>query len=308
MLSLILAAILTAAPVETPVALPSTPAALHGTLLTPDSPPRAVAVIIAGSGPTDRDGNSPRFGITAQPYRLLAQRLAADGIATLRFDKRAIGESAAAGPAEADLRFDAYAEDARAWAAEAAARTGLPCAWLIGHSEGSLVTLAAVRRPDDHICGVISLSGAGRTAGAVLRQQLATLPEPLHGQAFAALAELEAGRTLADTPPQLAALFRPSVQAYLISWLALDPAGLAAAYRGPLLIVQGTTDLQVTVEDARALAAARPDATLVLLDGVNHVLKFAPADPAANAATYRDPSLPLAPGVAEAVSGFILSH
>lgn len=306
MLSLALALLI--APVETPVVLPAQPAPLHGTLLKPDGPVRAVAVILPGSGPTDRDGNSPQFGLSAQPYRLLAEGLVADGIATLRIDKRGIGESAGAGPAEADLRFDAYAEDARAWAARAAEEAGLPCAWLIGHSEGSLVALAAVRTPDDRICGVVSLSGAGRPAGVVLREQLANLPEPVHAQAFAALAELEAGRTVADTPPALASLFRPSVQPYLISWLTLDPAALAAAYRGPLLIVQGTTDLQVTVADAQALAAARPDARLVLLDGVNHVLKIAPMERGANVATYRDPSLPLAPGVVEAVSGFILGR
>jgi pimeloyl-ACP methyl ester carboxylesterase len=310
MLTLLLAGALSIAAVEAPtateVALPAQPAPLHGTLLTPVNP-TAVAVIIPGSGPTDRDGNSP-LGVSAGTYRLLAEGLAAQGIATLRIDKRGIGESAAAMTGEADLRFDTYAADARAWAAEAATRSGKPCAWLIGHSEGSLVALQAVQTPDDKICGVISLSGAGRPAGVVLREQMANVPEPLKTQAFAVIAELEAGRTVADTPPQLAALFRPSVQPYLISWLPLDPAKLATAYRAPLFIGQGTTDLQVKMTDAQALAAARPDATLIPFEGVNHVLKTAPADPLGNAATYRDPSLPLAPGIVEAVAGFIKAH
>jgi alpha-beta hydrolase superfamily lysophospholipase len=309
MLAIALAtALIAPGPVSTPISIPSEPAPLHGTLLQPEGDTSAAAVILPGSGPTNRDGDSPQFGIVAGTYRLLAEALAAHGIATVRIDKRAIGESAAAGLDERALTFDQYAADARAWAAEAASRTGRPCAWLIGHSEGSLVALAAVRELDDRICGVISLSGLGRPAADGLRDQLANAPEPLRAEAVHALAELEAGRTVDGVSPSLAGLFRPSVQPYLISWFALDPAAIARAYAGPLMIVQGTTDLQVSVADADALAAARPDARLLILEGVNHVLKVAPAEPAANMAAYRDPALPLAPGLADAVSGFILGR
>lgn len=305
MLSLILAALY--GPVSTPVTLPSGPAPMHGTLLAPEGEARAVAVILPGSGPTDRDGNSP-LGVSASTYRLLAEGLAEQGVATVRIDKRGIGESAVAGVAESDLRFDHYVADARAWAAEAAARADKPCAWLIGHSEGALIALAATQEADDKICGLVLLSGAGRRARVVLEEQLGAIAEPLRGQAYAALAELELGRTVPEPPAGLQALFRPSVQPYLISWFALDPAALIAAYDGPILIGQGTTDLQITVADARALAAAQPEAKLVLWEGANHVLKAAPADRAANAATYRDPSLALAPGIVDDVAGFILTR
>lgn len=304
MLSLILAALLPD-PVATPVVLPSAPTPLHGTLLTPETT-RAVAVILPGSGPTDRDGNSP-LGVSAGSYRLLAEGLAEHGVATIRADKRGVAGSAAAAAAEADLRFTHMAGDARDWVAEAVARTGRPCAWLIGHSEGALVALAAVEQGNDKVCGLVLLSGAGRPARVVLEEQLGPqLPEPMRTQAFHALAELEAGRLVADTPPALAALLRPSVQPYLISWLRLDPAALIAAWDGPVMIGQGTTDLQTTEADALALAAAQPAARLVLWEGVNHLLKLAPADRAANAATYGDPSLPLAPGVVDDIAGFIL--
>ena len=305
MFSLILAAALLSDPVSTPVTLPSEPAPLHGTLLTPSAGTRAAALIIAGSGPTDRDGNSG-LGVSASSYRLLAEGLAVHGVATVRNDKRGVGQSAAALTSEAELVFTDYGDDARAWAAETARLTGQPCAWLIGHSEGALVALTAAAGGDDAVCGLVLLSGAGRPIGAVLREQLATAPEPLLGQALAILAELEAGRPVAEVPPQLAAFFRPSVQPYMISWLPLDPAALVAAYDGPVMIGQGTTDIQVGLPDAQAMAAARPDARLVVWEGVNHLLKIAPADRAANAATYRDPTLPLAPGVVEDVAAFIL--
>lgn len=304
MLILAIAALIAVAPEATPVTLPSEPAPLHGTLLTPEGQTRSAAVILPGSGPTDRDGNQAQ--IRASTYRLLAEALAGRGVATVRIDKRGIGDSAAAGTSEADLRFDTYATDAGRWAAETARLTGQPCVWLIGHSEGALVALAAVRDGNEAVCGLVLLSGAGRPAAAVLREQLAALPEALKTPAFAALSELEAGRTT-EGPPELAALFRPSVQPYLISWFALDPAALVAAYDRPVLIGQGTTDIQVGVADAQAMAAAQPRAKLVLWDGVNHVLKTAPADRAGNIATYLNPELPLAPGVAEAVADFILT-
>jgi len=303
MLTLALAAALLAEPTAIAVTLPSEPAPLHGTLLTPDGQTRAVAVIIAGSGPTDRDGNSP-IGVAGATYRLLAEGLVERGIATVRYDKRGIAQSAPAATAEADLRFDHMAEDARGWARLATETTGQPCAWLIGHSEGALVAQVAANGTDG-ICGLVLLSGAGRPAGTVIREQLAPVPEPLKTQAFAALAELEAGRTT-EGPPALAALFRPSVQPYLISWLPLDPAALLAGYDGRVLIGQGSTDIQTGPADAQALAAAQPNARLVTWDGVNHLLKIAPADRAANAATYADPSLPLAPGVVDSVADFIL--
>lgn len=303
MLILALALALLAEPTATPVTLPSEPAPLHGTMLTPDGPTRTVAVILAGSGPTDRDGNSP-MGVTASTYRLLAEGLAERGIATVRYDKRGIAQSAAAATAEADLRFDHMAEDARGWARMATETTGQPCAWLIGHSEGALVAQVAANGTEG-ICGLVLLSGAGRPAGVVIREQLATVPEPLKTQAFEALAELEAGRTT-EGPPALAALFRPSVQPYLISWLPLDPAALLADYDGPVLVGQGATDIQTGTADAQALATAQPNARLVTWDGVNHVLKIAPIDRAANIATYGDAALPLAPGVVDSVADFIL--
>lgn len=285
---------------------------LHGTLLAPAAPAAGAepVLILAGSGPTDRDGNNP-LGVRAAPYRLLAEALAGRGITTLRVDKRGIAASAAAMPSEADLRVQAYAEDARAWAAALRERTGARCVWLLGHSEGTLHALLAAERPDG-LCGLILISPVGRKLGDILREQLQSNPAnaPILPDALRILAELEAGRAVPGegVPQVLMPLFRPSVQPFLMSMLAADPAALAAAYGGPILVVEGTTDLQTTVADAEHLAAARPGITLRLIEGMNHVLKTAPADRAGNMATYADPNLPLAPGVAEAVGDFILAH
>jgi pimeloyl-ACP methyl ester carboxylesterase len=297
-----------AAPVETFVEIPGGPAPLKGTLLKPEGVSRPpVVVILPGSGPTDRDGNNP-LGVKGATYRLLAEGLAQQGVASLRMDKRGMFAS---GPAAADpnrVFIEVLADDANAWAAKAMAETGAPCAWLAGHSEGSLVALAAARK-GKNLCGLILLSGAGRPLGTILREQLNANPAnaPILPQALAAIDELEAGRHVDATAlhPGLQPLFRAEVQDFLIGEMALDPAKLIAGYGGPVLILQGSTDIQISVADARLLKAAQPRASLVILEGVNHVLKLAPADRAANVATYSDPSLPLAPEVAPAIARFI---
>lgn len=305
MLNLIATALILAGPTETQVTLASTPAPLHGTLLQPEGPSVATAVIIPGSGPTDRDGNNP-LGTRNSSLKQLAEGLAAQGIATVRIDKRGIAASRAAGSNEAELTFDQLAQDAGEWADFAAQQTGAPCAWLIGHSEGALVAQSAAIG-DEKICGLILLSGAGRPAGLVIREQLqGQLPEPLKTEAEATLSELEAGRTVANPPAALAMLFRPSVQPYLISWLSRDPSELAKNYAGPIFIGQGTTDIQTSVADAQALSAAQPNAQLKLWEGINHVLTEAPAEPAANIATYTNVNAKIAPQVVEDVADFIL--
>jgi len=281
-------------------------APLYGTLLTPDgAKPGPAVLLIAGSGPTDRDGNSSIGGVKPANLKLIAEGLAAHGIASLRYDKRGVGESRPAMVAESDLRFGTYVDDAADFAKFLQTQPGVTCVILAGHSEGALIAPLAAQKVK--ACGVISIAGSGRPIGVVLREQLAASgasPEQL-AQANAILVELEHGREVADIPPAGMALFRPSVQPYMISWLPIDPAAVLKTVQAPVLILQGETDIQVSVKDARLLAAARPDASLTILPGVNHILKVAPIDRAANIATYGDPNLPLAPGVMAAIDGFV---
>lgn len=289
---------------EQDVSIPGGKAPLYGTLLMPEAPGTVPAVLLLpGSGPTDRDGNAAALGVTPGTYKLIAEGLAAHGIASLRIDKRGIGESAAAMAGEADLRFDTYVDDAVAWGRFLKAQPHVGCTFILGHSEGALIgALAAAKLP---VCGFISVSGTAQKAGDVILRQTGNAPPAVAAQIRQNVADLEQGKTVADVPPQLMALFRPSVQPYLISWFKVDPQAAIAAVKAPVLVMQGTTDLQVRVEDGKLLAAAHPGSTFILLENTNHVLKTAPADRAANIATYADPALPLAPGVMPALIAFI---
>jgi pimeloyl-ACP methyl ester carboxylesterase len=295
-------------PSETPVEAPGPLGPLKATLAMPAGKPRAAMVIIPGSGPTDRDGNSP-LGIKAQPYKLLADGLRARGIASVRIDKRGMFASAGAVADGNRVTIADYVADVRQWVKAAKARTGLPCIWILGHSEGGLVALAAAQGATD-VCGLVLVASPGRPVGEVLRGQLKANPgnASLMGQVNRAIDELEAGRKI-DTSamdPALLPLFAPQVQDYLLSLFSYDPAKLAASVSMPMLILRGTSDLQTEEEDADRLAASARHGRLVVLPGVNHVLKAVPVtDRQANIASYSDPSLPLAPGVVEAIAAFV---
>ena len=289
-----------------PMTAPGPKGPLAGTFVDAgkDAP---VVVIIPGSGPTDRDGNNP-LGITAAPYRLLADALAAQGVSSLRADKRGLFGSKTAIADPNAVTINDYATDAHQWARVLRNRTGAKCVWLLGHSEGVLVALVAAQDERD-LCGVVLVSGAGRKLSDVIREQLRSNPAnaPVLDSAMAALDALDRGQhvDVTNMNPALLPLFRPQVQDYLIDTFRLDPTKLAASLKLPILIVQGERDLQVSPADARALAAAQPKAKLVLLPEMNHVLKDVGSDDrAANLATYADPSLPVDSGAVDAIAAF----
>jgi len=265
-------------------------------------------VIIAGSGPTDRDGNSPMLAGKNNSLKQLADALAAAGVASLRYDKRGIAESRAAGASETDLRFEMYVDDAAAWVEQVRKDPRFSKVLVVGHSEGSLIGILAAKKV--HADALVSIAGVAHRASDVMRDQLR--PQigsmaALWDGSEAILASLEKGAPISPLPPAIAAvpplasLYRPSVQPYVISWFKYVPSQELGALTMPVLLIQGTTDIQVSVDEAKGLKAAKPDAELVLVEGMNHVLKIAPADRALNAATYSNPDLPIVPEVPAAI-------
>jgi len=291
------AADLTSEPAEVKVPVGT----LKGTLVVPAGKgPFPVALIHAGSGPTDRDCNQPLL-LKTDAFKMLAEALAAKGVATLRFDKRAVGVSAKV--KEEDIRLEQYADDVIAWVELLRKDKRFDRVAYIGHSEGALIGLIAADRAK--FDAFVSLCGPGEGIGLTLRAQLKRgLSKELYEASEKVIAELEAGRTVKEYPKELASLFRPSVQPFLISLLKPDPIKLVADLKGPVLVVNGAADIQIPPEHGKKLAAANPKAKLVIVEKMSHTLK--PVDkPEDQKVAYTDPKRPLASGLVDALSEFL---
>lgn len=288
---------------QSPMALKTLTGTISGTLAMPNTVNGKVPVvlIIAGSGPTDRDGNS-MLGVSGNSYKMMAAALAKNGIASLRYDKRMIGQSVSS-TKEKDLRFEDYSDDAIALINMLHGDDRFSKVIVMGHSEGSLIGMIASY--DQPVSAYISIAGPGVSIDKTLIEQSKSQSQFVQDAFKRVLDSLKAGKTYDKVDPSLYTVFRPSVQPYLISWIAHDPIKEIKKLKIPILIVQGTTDIQVGVADAEKLKKEKKDATLLIVAGMNHVLKEAPADRAANAATYKDPKLPLKPELVTGVVDFI---
>lgn len=265
--------------------------------------PSPVAVIIAGSGPTDKDGNSVLAGKN-NSLKMIAEGLAQEGITTVRYDKRGIGDNQALLTKEEDVTFDQYVEDAVKIIQSLQANKAYTNIHVIGHSEGSLIGLLAAQQTG--VESFVSIAGAGRPMDEVLMEHLKSQLAPnLFKESKDILKALKQGKQVESISPELQAVFRPSVQPFLISMFKYNPAVELGKVKSRVLLVQGTTDLQVKEVNAEALKKGNANAKLLYMKGMNHVLKKAPEDYAANLATYADPTLPLHEDLLPTIQQFI---
>lgn len=289
--------------VETAITLQTSSGDIYGTLTVPGKPSRMpVALIIAGSGPTDRDGNNPMMKNNS--LKMLAYELAKNGIASLRYDKRGIAGSKAAMKSEKELRFDDYVSDAKEWIQVLKKDDRFSEVTVIGHSEGSLIGMLAGRSADRFI----SIAGFGQSADKILKEQLSSQPKMVQDLSFPIIDSLKEGNIVEDVPPMLNSLFRQSVQPYMISWFRYDPRDEIRKLFIPILILQGTNDIQVGVENARQLSDANPGAEFLLINDMNHIFRITSGDMQANLATYGNSSLPVSEELVKAVTDFIISQ
>ena len=286
---------------ETKVVLETATGKIYGSLIVPlDYKEGPVVLIIAGSGPTDWNGNNPMMKNNS--LQQLALGLSNKGIASLRFDKRGVAESAGALKKESELRFDDFVADASAWVELLKADKRFTEIIIAGHSEGSLIGMIAAQK---HCSKFISIAGAGEPANITIRKQLASQPSQVTDIAYPVLDSIAAGHLVSEVRPMLFSLFRPSVQPYLISWFKYNPKTEIKKLTIPILIIQGTTDIQVSVDNAQNLHSAKPDAKLLIIENMNHVLKIVSADRTENIKSYSNPDLPIANELMENIISFI---
>jgi uncharacterized protein len=268
--------------------------------------PVPVVLLIAGSGPTDRNGNSGPL-LKANVYAMLADSLARRGVAMLRYDKRLSGKNIAQAIRKINIaifRFDQYATDALGFLRQLQTDRRFSRVLVAGHSEGSLVGMLVAQQ--EPVAAYISLAGAGRNIADILKVQFDTaIPEADRAPAGRMLDSLRAQQRAKTVPKSLLSMgFLPVYQPLMMSWMQYDPAVEITRIKAPVLLVQGKRDIQVAVTEVELLKKARPDATLLFFAQMSHILKDAPEDREANAKTYADPNLPLTAGLAEAIATF----
>jgi pimeloyl-ACP methyl ester carboxylesterase len=295
--------------IELPFAFQSGALTLPGTLTMAASysSPLPVALIVAGSGPTDRNGNSTgplRAQNNSNLYAILAWQLADAGIASVRYDKRALGENLQ----KIDLAqtsIDDFIADVIAGARKLAADRRFSKVLLIGHSEGAELVLQAANRGAP-AAGIVMLSGAGRPIMSVLHEQLSKqLPPEELVKWDSASARYLRGEDAGDVHPGLKPLLLPVNRRFMQTWAKYDPPAEIARAHIPVLIVQGGHDLQIGEADARALQAAQPEAKLVIIPAANHVFRAATDDRAGQARLYIDPTIPIVPELTPAIADWI---
>ena len=284
---------------------------LGGVILFPESHNKKlpVVLIIQGSGPTDKDGNSAALAGKNNALKLLAEALAANGIASLRYDKRGIGMSRKAGKSEETLTFDDFINDASLFLDYLIEDKRFKKIGIAGHSQGSLVGMKIAQ--GKKVKAFASIAGPSLSIDETLKEQLKANPynpPKLLEEANSILASLKSGEQVPDVSPFLQTVFRPSVQPFMISWMQYDPTDEISKLDMPILVINGSTDLQVSVADAQRLHISNPKAELVIVNGMNHVLKDSSAQPMENNATYSNPDLPLNAKFRKSVCDFFVTN
>lgn len=252
---------------------------ISATIDMPDAGSDTAVLIVAGSGPTDRNGNSGA-GLNTYSYKMLGETLAHSGYAVMRYDKRGIGGSPIPAEDIPSLVFEDYIDDARVCAKFLRAE-GFERVIVAGHSEGGLIALQLAAEEACCLDGVVLLCAPGYNMAEILNFQLSQQLVPaymgLMVKSTAIINSLKAGKVVAeeDIPAELMSLFHPTVQPFIISNMRYEPTELAAKCRVPMLIVSGGRDIQVSVSNGERLHGANPAAEHRMFENMTHVLKDA---------------------------------
>ncbi|MGP1519999.1 MAG: alpha/beta hydrolase [Treponema sp.] len=280
---------------------------LFGTLTIPEKEDvKTICIIVPGSGPTDRDGNN-QFGLKTNTYKLLAEALAENGIASFRYDKRGAGKSVVEGVdainIEKNMLFETNIKDLKSVINNLKGMNKFEKIFLIGHSEGSLVSILCAK--EEKIDGIISIAGVGKNAGDLFIEQLEQqLAKPIVKEARRIIKSLKKGKKVENISNMLQSIFRDSVQAYLISWFKYEPRKELSSLNIPILVLHGSVDHQVAIENAKLLASAKKETKVAIIDGMTHMIKQVENEED-EFKTYSDDSYPIPKKLVDEIITFV---
>jgi len=274
---------------------------LKGTLYTPENAKKTnLVILIAGSGPTDRNGNQPM--LENNSLKFLAEGLSQNGISVYSYDKRFFTMINDENFDESNLDFNDFIDDAAEIISFFKKDKKYKKVVVVGHSEGSLVGMVACQKSKAD--GFVSIAGAGNTIDKVIEFQIEQNAPFMLEETKSILSELKKGNKVEVKNPMLLSLFRESVLPFMISWLKYNPQTEIQKLKIPVMITNGTSDLQVTVSEAELLQKAQPKSTYLIIENMNHVLKKV-ADISENQKSYADPNMPVATELINGISDFV---
>lgn len=276
---------------------------IKGSLFLPEdvTSKTKLVILIAGSGPTNRNGN--QVGTQNNSLKFLAEGLAQNGFVVFSYDKRIFAQMISKTMDEKKLSFEDFINDAKDVITYFKSQKKYAKIIIAGHSEGSLIGMVAAK---DNVDGYVSLAGAGRPIDEVISEQVAKNSPTLKEATATDFAILKEGKTFENKNPMLASLFRESIQPYMISWIKYNPQHEIKKLQIPILIINGTKDIQVPPSDAELLHQANPKSTLKIIDNMNHIFKEIKVDDD-NIKSYSDSKLPVMPELIQQITTFINS-
>ncbi len=278
---------------------------INGTLLIPSNTNKIpLAIIIQGSGPTDRDGN--QSNLKNNSLKLLAEGLYKNNIATFRYDKRLVKLILEGKFNESDIDFNDFIDDSKAVSNYFKNDNRFSEIIIIGHSQGSLVGMVTAQ--ENHISKFISIAGAGQEIDDVIVNQLEKQSPVLKDNARQSFDDLRVNGISQNYSAQLATIFRPSLQNFMYSWMHYNPQIEIAKLSIPVLIINGDKDIQVHVSEAELLKNAVPTSRLEIIPLMNHIFKEIKGEYLENIQSYNKEDLPVMPILIETVSDFILNN
>lgn len=276
---------------------------IHGTLLESADSNSFLSIIISGSGPTDRDGNNT--SLKSDYLKILAHGLYENGISSFRYDKRGIGNSVGNIKTANDIKFSDYINDAASIINHFRDTKEYEMIVVIGHSEGALIGMIASKSIADRF---ISIAGSADNYLNLIQRQLSIQPPYVKSMSNPIIEKLKNKELVDSVPPLLNNLFNKSVQKYLIDAASYDPEEEISKLNIPVLIVQGTNDIQIDVKDAQSLHNAAAKSRLEIIQGMNHVFRQAPENRLLNLQTYGNPELPIDISLVNIIVDFLTEY
>ena len=286
---------------ETEISIPTNSIKINGTLITPQTSEKSpLVIIIPGSGPTDRDGNSTMTKNNS--LKFLAEALANKDIASFRFDKSVLSYKKEDSEKINALTFETFINEAKSIINYFKNTKTYSKIVVAGHSQGSLVGIIASNNLVD---AFISLEGAGRSLDEIFVEQIELQAPFLKEDTQKIVAELKKGNTVEEFNPMLSSLFNKQVQPFLISWMKYNPEDEIAKLNIPILIINGSKDIQVKNLDAELLHKAAKNSELFIVENMNHIFKEIKGDLTENMQSYNMATLPIMTEFSDKISTFV---